>query len=137
MKSIELSIYVAIVLHFLRSTARKLVPAAPAKPTEPYQVGTVISRRAGGGICCRYVRLVTCHDQYTANALAAWCNSIAVNYHFSVRPAEPRPSRAEIVELEMCRMRVITDNIKDIPDQAFFRKLLAEAWVAVHTKHTI
>jgi hypothetical protein len=143
-KSLRIALYLSIVLHFLRKTARKLSPDRPRKPRgdfrgNPVQVGVSITYTNlhpspdGSRSTYDYIRVATCIDFYTASALAETLNDMEPGYGhgFSlVNPVEEF-NRYKLEVLKSDRIHLLRDNIRKCPDPDRLARMMQSAAISV------
>ena len=153
MTSIRIAIYVSIVIHFLRMTARKLSPGRPRKlhgdiprmfRGHPVQVGVAITRTASnpcpeGAPAYDYYRVATCIDCETASALLNTLNGMNPGYMYPFSIINPlnEITGYELENLEVEKIRLNRYNIGKCPDPNRLAKIMQSAAISVilHEAH--
>jgi len=143
-KSLRIAVYLSIVLHFLRKTARKLSPDRPRKPRGdfrgfPVQVVVGITytnlhpRPDGSRSTYDYVRVATCIDFDTASALAETLNGMTPGYghKFSLINPDREINRYELEVLKSDRIHLLRDNIRKCPDPDRLARMMQSAAISV------
>lgn len=154
MTSIRIAIYVSIVIHFLRMTARKLSPDRPGKPHgnthgespgHPVQVGVGITYTnihpgpGGSRSNYEYFRVATCIDLETASALANTLNDMKPGYghRFSLINPDEEINRYKLEVLKSDKIHLLRDNFRNCPNPCLLAKMMQSAAISVilHEAH--
>lgn len=146
MNALRTAIYLSIVIHFLRITARKLSPDTPRKPLgksrgkspgHPVQVGVGITHTIANpgphGLAYEYVRVATCIDLDTASALANTLNGMTPGYghRFSLIDPDKEINRYQLEVLKSDRIHLLRENFKYCPDQERLANTMEDAAISV------
>lgn len=145
MTSIRIAVYLSIVIHFLRLTARKLSPDSPRKPRgispgHPVQVGVGITyanphpRPDGSRSTYEYFRVATCMDLDTASALANTLNGMEPGYRhgrFSLIEPDEKFDGYDLKDLSADKIHLILPKIRKCPDPDRLAKMMQSAAISV------
>jgi len=147
MTSLRIAIYLSILIHFLRMTARKLSPDSPGKPHgnthgespgHPVQVAVAIARtlaspRPKGEPTYDYFRVATCIDRETAYALADTLNGMEPGYGhlFFIASPDEEITGYMLENLAIEKIRLNRQNIRKCPDPERLAKIMQAAALSV------